>query len=94
MPKTVFKHVKKDIPPELLKKLQENPDEEYVVVLQPMREVMEDGDEKMPSEENIRPEFAAQVEKSSQEALEGKAKTHHCKDMKEVDALFDSWKNE
>ena len=70
--KTVFKHVKGAIPPELLKKLEENPDEEYEVILLPMREAEENQDEDMPPEKKIRPEFIEKVKQSEEDVKAGR----------------------
>ena len=62
MSKTIYKHVKGSVPSELLKKLEENPKEEFRITLLPEYEV--DEDEDMPPEEAISDELVESVNQS------------------------------
>lgn len=88
--KTVFKHVKGSVPPELSQKLKENPDEEYEVIIQPMREAEEDAN--MPPEEKFRPEFVAEMEESKKDHEAGRYT--ECATKEESDAHFNKLINE
>lgn len=74
-----------DLPPSWRKQANADPDELLRVTIELESET---GDGLMPSEEDFRPEFIAEVEQSSKEYREGKGKVYTAKNSEEASALL------